>query len=199
MARKTDPKNFERVLDAAATLFQDVGYDATSMQLLADTLGLHKSSLYHYVAGKEDLLEHLIDEAQTTAESDLETAEQDTENGYLTAIRLAIEQTLNDRRRVSLVLRQKPGTATGDGVITRRRAYDQRLAKLIKRDQRSGAIRNDIHPMLLARLTLGLVAWMVEWYDPKLTRFSAEEICEAALAVVTHGVTLPQPSPTKRR
>jgi hypothetical protein len=53
--------------------------------------------------------------------------------------------------------------------------------------------------MLLARLTLGLVAWMVEWYDPKLTRFSAEEICEAALAVVTHGVTLPQPPPKKRR
>ena len=58
MARKTDPKNFERVLDAAATLFLDVGYDAASMQQLADRLGLHKSSLYHYVDSKEDLLKH---------------------------------------------------------------------------------------------------------------------------------------------
>jgi len=191
MARRTDPKNFERVLDAAATLFLEVGYDASSMQQLAERLGLHKSSLYHYVDSKEDLLEHLIDAAQTTAENDLETAEQDLENGYLTAVRLAIEQTLNDRSRVSLVLRQKPGSASGDGVVARRRAYDQRLAQLIERDQRSGVIRDDIHPMLVARLTLGLVAWVVEWYDPKLTRFSAEEICEAALALVTRGVILP--------
>ena len=191
MARKADPKNFERVLEAAATLFLDVGYDAASMQQLADRLGLHKSSLYHYVDSKEDLLEQLIDEAQTTAESDLETAEQDGENGYLTAIRLAIQQPLHDRGRVSLVLRQKPRSADGDGVIARRRAYDQRLARLIERGQTAGVIRNDMHPMLLARLTLGMVAWIVEWYDPKRTRFGADEICDAAVELITHGVVLP--------
>ena len=192
MARKADPRNFERVLDAAAQLFLDVGYDAASMQQLADRLGLHKSSLYHYVDSKEDLLVHLIDEAQTRAEQDLETAEKDLENGYLTAIRLAIEQTLNDRSRVSLVLRQKPGTATGDATIDRRRAYDRRLAKLIERGQATGAIRDDINPMLLARLTLGMVAWVVEWYNPERTRFSAEEIADAALVLVNQGVRLPQ-------
>ena len=191
MARKADPKNFERVLEAAATLFLDVGYDAASMQQLADRLGLHKSSLYHYVDSKEDLLEQLIDEAQTTAESDLETAEQDGENGYLTAIRLAIQQTLHDRGRVSLVLRQKPRSADGDGVIARRRDYDQRLARLIEPGQTAGVIRNDMHPMLLARLTLGMVAWIVEWYDPKRTRFGADEICDAAVELITHGVVLP--------
>ena len=198
MARKTDPKNFERVLDAAAELFLDVGYDAASMQQLADRLGLHKSSLYHYVNGKEELLEHLTDAAQTTAERDLETAEQDLENGFLTAVRLAVLQTLNDRGRVSLVLRT-PGTATGEGVLARRRAYDRRLARLIERDQQAGVIRDDIHPMLLSRLTLGLVAWVVEWYDPKRTRFKVEEICDAAIAVVSHGVTVPPRSDSKRR
>lgn len=189
----------ERVLDAAAELFLEVGYDAASMQQLAERLGLHKSSLYHYVDGKEDLLEHLTDAAQTTAEHDLDTAEQDSENGYLTAVRLAIEQTLNDRGRVSLVLRQPPGTATGDGVMARRRAYDQRLARLIKRDQAAGIIRSDIHPVLLARLTLGLVAWIVEWYDPELSRFKAREISEAALAVVAQGVVQPVPGSKKGR
>ena len=191
MARKADPKNFERVLEAAATLFLDVGYDAASMQQLADRLGLHKSSLYHYVDSKEDLLEQLIDEAQTKAENDLEIAEQDREHGYLTAVRLAVEQTLHDRGRVSLVLRQKPRSADADSVIARRRAYDQRLAQLIEQGQAAGVIRNDIHPMLLARLTLGLVAWIVEWYDPERTRFAADEICDAALRLIAHGVILP--------
>ncbi len=188
MPRNADPKNLERVLDAAADLFRAEGYDAATMQQLADRLGLHKSSLYHYVDGKEDLLERLTGSAQETAESDLEDAERDPENGFLTALSLAIEQTLGDLGRVSLVLRQKPGTPAGDAVVERRRSYDRRLSQLIEQAQRSGAIRDDIHPMLLARLTLGMVSWLVEWYDPELSRFRPEEIREAILALVTSGV-----------
>jgi len=189
--RKTDPKNLERVLEAAADLFRTEGYDAATMQQLADKLGLHKSSLYHYVDGKEDLLERLTRSAQDTAAVDLEAAETNPDNGFVEAVGLALEQTLGDVGRVSLVLRQKPGTPTGETVVERRRDYDRRLSKLIKQSQQSGAIRDDIHPMLLARLTMGMVSWLVEWYDPKLSRFSPEEISEAVLALVTSGVVVP--------
>ena len=194
MPRKTDPKNLERVLDVAADLFLAEGYDAATMQQLADRLGLHKSSLYHYVGGKEDLLEQLTRAAQDVAERDLNIAEQDPENGFLTAVRLAIDQTLSDVGRVSLVLRQKPGTPTGDAVVERRRVYDRRLSKLIESAQRSGKVRSDLHPMLLARLTMGMVSWLVEWYDPARTRFEPEEVREAALALVTNGVIVPPSS-----
>ena len=52
-------------------------------------------------------------------------------------------------------------------------------------------MRDDIHPMLLARLTMGMVSWLVEWYDPTLSRFDPDEIGEAALALVTSGVIIP--------
>ena len=191
MPRKTDPKNLERVLDAAAELFRTEGYDAATMQQLADRLGLHKSSLYHYVDGKEDLLEQLTRSAQDTAESDLKTAEGDPENGFLAALRLATEQMLGDVGRTGLVLRQKPGTPTGDAVVERRRAYDRQLSELIEQSQSSGAIRDDIHPLLLSRLTMGMIAWLVEWYDPERTRFTPEEIRNAVLELVTNGVIEP--------
>lgn len=192
MPRKTDPKNLERVLDEAAELFRAEGYDAATMQQLADRLGLHKSSLYHYVDGKEDLLEQLTRSAQQTAENDLQTAESDPENGFLAALTLATQQMLEDMGRTSLVLRQKPGTPTGDAVVERRRTYDRRLSRLIEQSQQSGAIRDDIHPLLLSRLTLGMVAWLVEWYDPKLSRFKPEEIRDAVVALVTNGVVGPK-------
>jgi len=44
------------------------------MQQLADKLGLHKSSLYHYVDSKNDLLDQLTRSAQDAAEADLATA-----------------------------------------------------------------------------------------------------------------------------
>jgi len=186
--RKTDPKNHERVLNVAAALFREEGYEAASMQQLADRLGLHKSTLYHYVDGKEDLLQQLTNEAQETAENDLKFAEEDPDNAFLVALSMAIDQTLGDLGRTSLVLRQKPGTPTGDAVVERRRVYDRRLANLIKRAQKSGAIRDDIHPMLLARLTLGMVSWLIEWYDPDLSRFKPEEVREAIITLVKNGV-----------
>lgn len=188
MPRKTDPKNHERVLNVAAALFREEGYEAASMQQLADRLGLHKSTLYHYVDGKEDLLQQLTNEAQETAENDLKFAEEDPDNAFLVALSMAIDQTLGDLGRTSLVLRQKPGTPTGDAVVERRRVYDRRLANLIKRAQKSGAIRDDIHPMLLARLTLGMVSWLIEWYDPDLSRFKPEEVREAIITLVKNGV-----------
>jgi AcrR family transcriptional regulator len=191
MPRSTDPKNLERVLDAAAELFLAEGYDAATMQQLADKLGLHKSSLYHYVDGKEDLLQQLTDSAQAAGEAALDEAEQAAdENAFLAALSLAVDQTLGDIGRVSLVLRQKPGTATGDAVVERRRAYDRRLSALIEKAQQAGGVRGDIHPMLMARLTLGMVSWLVEWYDSELSRFDSDVIREAILAMVTSGVVV---------
>ena len=190
MPRTTDPKRLQRVLDEAADLFLAEGYDAATMQQLADRLGLHKSSLYHYVDGKEDLLNRLTTQAQDDAEQVLDQAEVDPDNehGFLTAVGLAVDQTVSDSGRVSLVLRQKPGTPTGDAVIERRRAYDRRLSVLIDDAQAAGQIRDDIHPMLMARLTLGMVSWLIEWYDPEPSRFEPEMVREAVLALLSGGV-----------
>lgn len=190
MPRKTDPRNLERVLDAAADLFLAEGYDAATMQQLADKLGLHKSSLYHYVDGKEDLLQQLTDQAQADAETAIEALEEnaDKTEAFLAAVSLAVDQTLSDLGRVSLVLRQRPGTPTGDAVIERRRAYDRRLSELITEGQKSGDIRDDIHPMLLSRLTLGMVSWLVEWFDPALSRFDPDVVRDAVIKIVTDGV-----------
>jgi AcrR family transcriptional regulator len=46
----------ERVLNAAETLFQERGYDAVSLNDLAQALGLRKASLYHYAPGGKEML-----------------------------------------------------------------------------------------------------------------------------------------------
>lgn len=190
MPRQTDPKNLERLLEAAAELFLVEGYDGASMQQLADRVGLHKSSLYHYVNGKEDLLGKLTDEAQTAAAENLKEAEakKDKKEAFIDALTFAIDQTLNDIGKVSLVLRQKPDSVTGERITERRREHDNRLSTIIEEAQKSGEIRGDIHPVLLSRLVMGMIAWLVEWYDPKRTRFDQETIREAILSLIINGV-----------
>ena len=190
MPRQTDPKNLERLLEAAAELFLVEGYDGASMQQLADSVGLHKSSLYHYVTGKEDLLGKLTSEAQTAAEKNMAEAEakNDKKQAMIDALTFAIDQTLDDLGKVSLVLRQKPDSVTGEKITERRREHDRRLSAIIEAAQQSGDVRNDIHPVLLSRLLMGMIAWLVEWYDPQRTRFEKDEIREAILSLILNGI-----------
>ena len=190
MPRQTDPKNLERLLEAAAELFLVEGYDGASMQQLADSVGLHKSSLYHYVTGKEDLLGKLTSEAQTAAETNMAEAEAnaDKKEAFIDALSFAIDQTLNDLGKVSLVLRQKPDSVTGEQITERRREHDRRLSSIIEAAQQSGDVRDDIHPVLLSRLLYGMIAWLVEWYNPKRTRFDDDAIRDAILSIIANGV-----------
>ena len=52
----------EQILDAAATIFAEKGYDATSIQDIAESVDILKGSLYYYVNSKEDLLYEVIEE-----------------------------------------------------------------------------------------------------------------------------------------
>jgi len=44
------------LLTAATRLFRERGFHATSMQDLAEALGMNRGSLYHYIVSKDDLL-----------------------------------------------------------------------------------------------------------------------------------------------
>lgn len=190
MARKVDPTKRERLLDIAAELFLAKGYDAATMQELADLSGLHKSSLYYYFKSKEDLLKQLTSDSQSKSVKMLDKARLENEGGdaLIVAISLAIEQTLTDLARVSLVLRQKPGSNIGDEVIARRRDYDIKVTALINEAQKHGKVRDDIPAALLARLILGMVSWLVEWYRPDRTRYKQDVIRKAILSILETGI-----------
>src|SRR5687768_13355453 len=49
------------VVDVAIRLFVEKGYDGTSIADIAEAAGLAKSSIYHHVAGKEELLMRALD------------------------------------------------------------------------------------------------------------------------------------------
>lgn len=51
---------YEVLIESAAEIFRDHGYDGTSLQQIADAVGILKGSLYHYIKSKEDLLFAII-------------------------------------------------------------------------------------------------------------------------------------------
>src|SRR5438309_1229026 len=75
-----DSERFREIVDAAAEVFYEKGYAATSMQDIADRAGILKGSLYHYIRAKEDLLlavlttvyEDIVAIAEKVAKADLD-------------------------------------------------------------------------------------------------------------------------------
>ena len=53
----------ESLLEVAVEVFTTRGYDGTSMEDLARASGLSKSSLYHHIDGKEQLLRLALERA----------------------------------------------------------------------------------------------------------------------------------------
>ncbi|MFD3540629.1 TetR/AcrR family transcriptional regulator [Streptomyces sp. NPDC058662] len=51
----------EELLAAAAELFTVRGYGATTTRAVAERAGMRQATMYHYVAGKEDLLAELLE------------------------------------------------------------------------------------------------------------------------------------------
>src|SRR5690606_20521553 len=67
-----------QVLAVAVALFNEQGYDATSVSDLATRLGLTKSALYHHFDSKEQLLSLALDEALNGLEGVLDAPDAAT-------------------------------------------------------------------------------------------------------------------------
>jgi AcrR family transcriptional regulator len=51
----------QRIQTVALALFARYGYDGVSLQMIADEVGLHKSSLFHHYRGKAELMDEVAE------------------------------------------------------------------------------------------------------------------------------------------
>jgi AcrR family transcriptional regulator len=171
----------ESLLAVAVEVFNDRGYDGTSMEDLSQRLGISKSSIYYHVDSKEDLLALALDRAL----DGLFTVADEVRAGHSPAIE-RLEQLVRGSVAilaerlpyVTLLLRARGNTGTERRALARRREFDQMVADLVKEAERDGDIRPDVDPAITARLLFGLVNSLVEWYRPE--RHDAGATADAA-------------------
>jgi AcrR family transcriptional regulator len=150
-------------------VFNERGYDGTSMEDLSRRLGISKSSIYHHVTSKEELLSLALDRALDGlfAVADEVTASAESAIERLEHLVRGSVQVLAERLPyVTLLLRARGNTATEREALDRRRQFDQIAADLVKQAERDGDIRPDVDPAVTARLLFGMVNSLIEWYRP---------------------------------
>jgi AcrR family transcriptional regulator len=166
---RRDTYTTESLLSIAVEVFNVRGYDGTSMEDLAKAAGISKSSIYHHVAGKEELLRLAVTRALDGLFAVLdEPALADV--GAARQLSYVLERTCHELVRnlpyVTLLLRVRGNSETERAALARRREFDHRVAELVSAAIEEGDLRGDLDPRLTSRLIFGLVNSVSEWYRP---------------------------------
>lgn len=159
----------DQVLTVAVQLFNDQGYDATSVADLAAKLGVTKSALYHHVDSKESILQTALDDALSSLEGALDDAvrEHDDAIGRLRqVVRGAVGVLARKLPQVTLLLRVRGNSEIERAALERRRAFDHRVTAIVRDAQSEGALADDIDAAVATRLIFGMVNSLTEWYRP---------------------------------
>ncbi|SFR69675.1 TetR/AcrR family transcriptional regulator [Microbacterium azadirachtae] len=180
-----------QVLEIAVRLFNEQGYDATSVSSLAAELGLSKAALYHHFSSKEQILQIALDDALGGLEAVLEDAlsgEQSTAARLVSVIQGAVRVLTSRLPQVTLLLRVHGNSEIERAALERRRIFDQRVAKLVAQAQREGELRSDIRPSVATRLMFGMINSLIEWYRPAHTSLTPEELVGDVTRVIFDGL-----------
>lgn len=161
--------DLESLLAVAVRVFIERGYDGTSISHLAAASGLSKSSIYHHVEGKEQLLRLALERAivpltAVTAEprSVEGPAIDRLEHVVDRLVRVLVEQL----PYVTLLLRVHGNTATERWALGRRRDVDRFVTALVEQAVTEGDVRRDVDAAAVTRLLLGMINSVTEWYRP---------------------------------
>jgi AcrR family transcriptional regulator len=164
----------KRVLDAAASVFQNYGYAGTTMRVVGDRAGLKAGSIYYHFASKEDLIGAVLDLAMQVVidgvqdaldalppEATLRERVEAAIHAHLTAIIGIGDYTLTTRR----VFGQVPDAIRAQS-LRLREAYAAMWHRLLTEGQRRGEVRADANLVLARLFVLGALNWTVEWFNP---------------------------------
>ncbi|MEO1957679.1 MAG: TetR/AcrR family transcriptional regulator [Methylophilaceae bacterium] len=181
------------LLDKAAQMFSQRGYQSTSLKDIAASAGMKAGSLYYHFASKEALMTEVLDKnIQLISDTVGEEIEKLGDNfnfeeglhayifGHLTAILKHSDYTTTTIRNDGQV-----PEAVNKAVRVKREHYEQQWRKLMRQGKEEGAIRADLDETLLRLMILGASNWSSIWF--KSGGHSIAELAEQYTQVFLKG------------
>jgi TetR/AcrR family transcriptional regulator, cholesterol catabolism regulator len=181
------------IIDAAAEIFHRKGYSETSVQDIAEAVGILKGSLYYYIDSKEDLLFQMLLEVHEDAKGIVE------ETGALDAspleklrayVQRHVEYNAQNLSKIAVYYHDF-GLLTAKrkrAIMNQRRYYEQFVIGLIEDAKADRTVASALDASLAANAIFGVVNWIYTWYRPSGSA-SPEYLGQLYAELVINGVT----------
>ena len=190
--RSSESQRLRQILERAARVICERGFEATSMQEIADACGLTKAGLYHHVKTKDALLlaimqygMDLFDEVVIDRVSGIE----DPLERLRTTMARNIELVTQDSSKEVTIILHEHQTLTGDAqreINLRKKRY----VSFLEDSFREAAARQQIRavdPTLAAFSLLGVVLWTYKWYRAD-GRLGAQQLSDGMIDLFFQGL-----------
>jgi AcrR family transcriptional regulator len=195
VARRAGPKEAngsrrEHILRVAARAFAEKGYRATSLQEIAEEVGVTRPAFYHHFKSKQEILAAIVDAALERAEATVDQATA-TDASAIDQLRDFIRRyvEINTEHAEVPSLFQNLGELdeeAAESARQRRSAIDHKLARLIERGVQTGELASP-SPLNAANAILGAANWMHAWYRSG-GRLRPEEIADMLADLAIYGL-----------
>lgn len=190
--RRASTPDLAVIVDTAARMFYDRGYQNTTMQDLSHALGIAKPTLYAHAKGKMEILGLIF--ARVADEMDAVVTEavvaEDPVQGLSHVVQglthLAVSHGTHygvfqgDMRELPQPVRRK--------YLAWSRTFVDALRDLVLRGQMSGALRPDLDPLVVAYAIIGMTNWTARWLRPR-GPLPVETVAQHFTELTLHGLS----------
>ena len=188
-AAKRQRHDLESLVDVAIRVFAERGYDGTTIDDIAAAAGVAKSSIYHHVENKAELLQLAVDQAMTRLQ-EMERREvlvgQTAAERLRLVCRTVMRMIVEKDPHLTLIRRLPLMTTTAPWALKRYVRYETLVARYVDDAIAEGIVRNDVDPLLLSRFmwfsTTGIAE--IQRLDPTT---SLDALTDVALKLMLDG------------
>ena len=181
----------DQILESAAQVFCQKGYNGASMADIAEAVGLQKATLYHHFGSKQEILAELLDRAMAIVSGNMaQVLQMDSppDEKLKTAMRTYL-QVLCEQPDLSSVLLLEYRALEKEQYkkhIHNRDKFEKMWRDLVKAGIDSGQLHSESVSMTVWAL-IGVMNWTITWYRPE-GKLSAGEISDLFFNLFLEGL-----------
>lgn len=190
--RSNESERLRQILERAARIICQQGFEATSMQEIAAACGLTKAGLYHHIKTKEALLLAIMHYGMDLFEEvvlDRVSGIADPLERLRATMARNVELVTQDSSKEVTIILHEHQTLTGSAqreINSRKKRYVHFLEATIREAIERGQIR-PLDPTLAAFSFLGVVLWTYKWYRAD-GRIAARQLADGMIDLFFAGL-----------
>jgi TetR/AcrR family transcriptional regulator, cholesterol catabolism regulator len=201
LAKMSEPDRRAEIYNAAAKIICEKGFDAMTMNDIAQAVGMTKAGIYHYINGKKDMLYAVMSYGMDSLENNViapASVCKDAQQRLREIISNHARLISTGQNTIAIVVDEVTGLAPAHRkkINQRKRLYLDFIRDTLKQLKEEGRLK-DVDVTVAAFSILGMILWLSRWYrqDGKL---NSEEVTDEILKIALGGVLRAPLRPVKR-
>lgn len=176
-----DKSKKEVIKDCAAKLFRKKGYAATSMQDIAEAVGMKAASLYNHIGSKQEILDDLLTRiagAFTEGLKEINSSSLDPHQKIEALVSLHVEMTFKFSDSIALntgewVHLEEPALSR---YTKKRTSYEKAFKSILEECKSDGTIDSKVNTDIALYSILSSLHWLYSWHNKhnKVSRVELE-------------------------